>query len=73
MKMSYRGVDYDYQPTQIKVGGTINVVKFRGHTYKVDYDYQPMSYSSREANCTNFWKDKSLVLQLKYNQVSFTK
>ena len=44
MKLSYRGVDYDYQPTQIKVGGTINVVKFRGNTYKVDYDYQPLFF-----------------------------
>ena len=34
MKMCYRGVSYDYNPTQIQVLESSNDVKFRGNTYK---------------------------------------
>ena len=36
MKMCYRGVSYDYNPTQIKLSSTTNPVKFRGHTYELN-------------------------------------
>ena len=34
MKMCYRGVTYDYEPTQIQVLESTTDVKFRGNTYK---------------------------------------
>ena len=36
MKMCYRGVPYDYNPTQIQVSETTNTVKFRGRSYEVN-------------------------------------
>ena len=36
MEMCYRGVKYDYKPTQIEVSRTSDLVKFRGQTYELN-------------------------------------
>ena len=36
MKMCYRGVSYDYNPTQIQVDETTKAVKCRGVAYELD-------------------------------------
>ncbi len=36
MEMCYRGVKYDYNPTQVEVSKTSDLVKFRGKTYELN-------------------------------------
>ncbi len=36
MEMCYRGVKYDYNPTQVEVSRTSDLVKFRGKTYELN-------------------------------------
>ncbi len=36
MEMCYRGVKYDYNPTQLEVSRTSDSVKFRGQTYELN-------------------------------------
>ena len=36
MKLCYRGVEYDYNPTQIEVSKTSDLVKFRGKSYELN-------------------------------------
>ena len=36
MKMCYRGVHYDYDPPQVEVSRTSELVKFRGQTYELN-------------------------------------
>ena len=36
MEMCYRGVKYNYNPTQVEVSRTSDLVKFRGKTYELN-------------------------------------
>ncbi len=36
MEMCYRGVKYEYNPSQIEVSRTSDLVKFRGKTYELN-------------------------------------
>ena len=37
MKLCYRGIPYEYNPTPVKVSGKKNTVQFRGCSYLMNY------------------------------------
>ncbi len=37
MKLCYRGVSYEYNPTPVQVAGKRNIVQFRGCSYEMPY------------------------------------
>ena len=48
MKMCYRGVSYDYNPTQIEVSKTSDLVKFRGKTYELNQPVLDLKERNKE-------------------------
>jgi hypothetical protein len=47
MKMTYRGVPYQYNPTSVKVENKNNEVKFRGCTYQLSHAVMNVSESAK--------------------------